>query len=312
MRYRMLAVVAALVVLSGSARAEFPERPIQWVVPFPAGGTLDVVARRFAESFAEAVGQSVVVVNRDGASGVIGTQVVANASPDGYTLAFDANGPLTVQPSLHKTPYGLSSFRPVCQVSSYSYALAVPENSPIESLKDFVAKAKGGTIKYAFGGVGTAPQFAAIQLSQAAGIELFGVPYRGDPPAVLGLKGGDVDAAVLTTEVARQQKFKILAVFADRRLSVLPEVPTAREQGFDVTAFTTAGLLAPAKIRDADARKLDVACDKAAHSPKFVAAMKQLEQQVAYLPGKEFGAALAADTEVKRRLIQTSGIKQEK
>jgi len=98
MRYKIPALLTALLAVAGSVRADFPERPIQFVVPFPAGGTLDIVARKFAESFAEALGQSVVVMNRDGASGVIGTQVVSNASPDGYTLSFDANGPLTVQP----------------------------------------------------------------------------------------------------------------------------------------------------------------------------------------------------------------------
>lgn len=312
MRYKIPALLTALLAVAGSVRADFPERPIQFVVPFPAGGTLDIVARKFAESFAEALGQSVVVMNRDGASGVIGTQVVSNASPDGYTLSFDANGPLTVQPSLYKTAYSLASFRPVCQVFSYSYALAVPENSAINSLQDFIAKAKGGTFKYAFGGVGTAPQFAALQLSEAAGIKLLGVPYRGDPPAALGLESGDVDSAVLTAEIARQQNFKILAVFADKRLPVLPNVPTAREQGFDVIANTTAGLLAPVKISEDAARKLDAACDRAVKNSKFVAGMKQLEQQIAYLPGDEFGAALAADTDVKRRLIQTSGIKQQK
>jgi tripartite-type tricarboxylate transporter receptor subunit TctC len=309
---KLAAALVALIAMPGPARAEFPERPIQFVVPFPAGGTLDIVARKFAESFAEAVGQPVVVTNRDGASGVIGTQVVSQASPDGYTLVFDANGPLTVQPSLHKTTYNVSSFRPVCQVFSYSYALAVPENSPINSLGDFVAKAKGGTIKYAFGGVGTAPQFAALQLSQAARIKLLAVPYRGDPPAAVGLKGGDVDAAILTAEIARQQNFKILAAFADKRLPVMPNVPTAREQGFDVIANTTAGLLAPVNIHDDVAKKLDVACQETVKNPKFVAGMQLLEQDIAYLPSDKFGAALAADTAVKRQLIETSGIKQEK
>lgn len=312
MHTKLIATLAALLVVAAPARADFPERPIQFIVPFPAGGTLDVVARKFGEAFSDVVGQSVVVVNRDGASGVIGSEVVANGAPDGYSLAFDPNGPLTVQPSLRKTPYSLASFRPVCQVVSYAYVLAVAEDSPINSLKDFVARAKSGAdVKYAFGGIGTAPQFAALQFAHAAGITMLGIPYRGDPPAAMGLKGGEVDSAILTVEIARQLNFKILAVFADKRLPVLPDVPTAREHGFDVIANSFAGLLAPAKIRDDVAKKLDVACEKAVRSPKFVAGMKQLEQQIAYLPADKFGAALAADADVKRRLIQTSGIKQQ-
>jgi tripartite-type tricarboxylate transporter receptor subunit TctC len=313
MSRKLVFALAVLVALPTAALAAYPERAIEFVVPFPAGGTLDVVARRFGDAFADVIGQSVVVLNRDGASGVIGTQVVANAAPDGYTLAFDANGPLSVQPSLRKTSYSLASFRPICQVFSYAYVLAVAEDSRIASLEDLVNRAKHGeTVKYAFGGVGTAPQFAALQLSHEAGIELLGMPYRGDPPAAVALKAGDVDAAVLTVEVARQLHFRILAVFADTRLPVLPNVPTAREQGYDVIVNTVAGVIAPAKIRDDAAKTLEASCAKAAQSPKFTAAMKQLAQQRAYLPGDKFAAALACDAEAKRRLIQTSGIKEEK
>jgi tripartite-type tricarboxylate transporter receptor subunit TctC len=293
------------------AIAAWPERPIEFIVPFPAGGTVDVVARRFGEAFAEAIGQPAVIVNRDGGSGVIGIQAVANAQPDGYTLSFTPNGPLTVQPSLRKTPFSMASFRPICQVFTYPYVLAVAENSPIHSLADYINAAKGGNLDYAFGGVGTAPQFAALQLQQAAGVKMLGVPYRGDPPGAMALKGGEVKSAILTVEGARQQKFRMLAVFAEQRIPALPNVPTARELGYDVVASTMAGLIAPAKIGDDVAKSLEAACAKAVQGPRFVAAMKQMEQNIAYLPGDRFQAVLASDTESKKKLIETSGIRLE-
>jgi tripartite-type tricarboxylate transporter receptor subunit TctC len=303
---------AALLVAPLPGFADYPDRPLQLIVPFPAGGTVDVVARKFAESLGDVVGQSVVVLNRDGASGVVGTQAVANAAPDGYTLGFEPNGPLTVQPALKKVPYSLATFRPICQVFVYPYVLAVKEDRPTTSLKDFVNRAKGANpIKYGFGGIGTAPHFAMLQLAQAGGIKPLGVPYRGDPPVALALKSGDIDAAVLTVEVARQQGFKLLAVLFDTRLPVLPNVPTAREQGFDVVAVTNAGLIAPGKIPANVAQKLEASCAAAVQSPKFQASMKQLEQQIAYLPGDKFSTALAADAQAKRRLIESSGIKLE-
>lgn len=306
-----MASFAVTLALSAAAFAAWPERSIEFIVPFPAGGTVDLVARKLGEAMTEVVGQSVVVINRDGGSGVIGVQAIANAPPDGHSIAFTPNGPLTVQPALRKTPFTLSSFRPVCQVFTYPYVLAVAEASPINTLKDYVNEAKGGALNYAFGGVGTAPQFAALQLSQAAGVKMLGVPYRGDPPGAMALKGGEVKSGIFTVEVARQQRFKVVAVFAEQRLATMPNVPTAREQGYDVVASTMAGLVAPAKIHEDAAKALDAACAKAVQSPKFVAGMKQLEQTIAYLPGDKFNTTLVDDANSKKKLIESSGMRQE-
>lgn len=162
MKYKSLRWVAvALLAVSASARAEYPERPIQVIVPFPPGGVVDSVARRFSEVLSDQLKQSAVVMNKDGASGIVAMEFLANAAPDGYTLAFSPNGPLTIQPSLRKTTYDLKSFRPVCQVSTITYVLVVPPNSPVTNLQQFVARAKGeGGVKFAIGGVGTLPHFA--------------------------------------------------------------------------------------------------------------------------------------------------------
>jgi tripartite-type tricarboxylate transporter receptor subunit TctC len=294
--------------------APWPERPLQLVVPFPAGGTVDMAGRQFAQALAAQLKQPVAVLNRDGGSGTIGTTAVASAAPDGYTLGFIPNGPLTVQPTLNrKLAYSLDSVKPVCQVFSYPYVLAVRRDSPHATLQDFLAAAQAAPkpLAYGFGGVGTAPHFAMLQLGQASRTKFLGVPYRGDPPTAVALKGGEVEAAVLTVEVARQLGFKLLAVFDGKRQAALPQVPTAAEQGADVVAATTVGLFAPAATPPAVLSTLASACAAVTRSAAFRAGMQKMNQSVDALDATRFEAALRADTEIKRRLIESSGIRQE-
>jgi tripartite-type tricarboxylate transporter receptor subunit TctC len=310
-RAALFAACIAIVALAAPARAAFPDRPIQLVVPFPAGGTVDVVARKFAESLAAMLHTPVVVVNRDGGSGVIGLQVVAAAQPDGYTLAFAPNGPLTVQPALAKIAYDLASFEPVCQVFAYSYVLVVPAGSAIDSVGALVTRAKSPQgVKFGFGGIGTAPHFAMLELMRAAHVDVLGVPYRGDPPVALSLKSGDLDAAVLTVEVARAQGFRILAALAPARLAALPNVPTAREQGLDVRATTNAGVIAPRNLPADVARALGGGCAAGVRDARFEAGMQAFGQTVSYLDGPAFARALGADAEAKRVLIDATGMRQ--
>lgn len=313
MTYKSLRWVAvALLAMPALARAEYPERPLQVIVPFPPGGVVDSVARRFSEVLSDQLKQSVVVMNKDGASGIVAMDLLANAAPDGYTLAFSPNGPLTIQPSLRKTTYDLKSFRPVCQVSTITYVLVVPPNSPVTNLQQFVARAKGeGGVKFAIGGVGTLPHFASLELQKASNTKFLTVPYRGDPGVTLAVKAGEVDAGVLGVDTAMAQGFRIIAAFAPQRLVFLPDAPTAREQGFDVVATSTTGLFAPRQVSSQVAAKLETACATVTKEPRFTAAMAQTKQEAAYLPSDKFTAALATDAENKRKLIETVGIKQD-
>jgi tripartite-type tricarboxylate transporter receptor subunit TctC len=297
---------------SSAIHADYPERSIQVLVPFPPGGVIDSVARRFAETMAELVKQPVVVVNRDGASGIVAMEALANASPDGYTLAFSPNGPLTIQPSLRKTSYELASFRPLCEVSEITYVLVVAPNSPITSVAQLMARAKSeGAAKTAFGGVGTLPHFALVELARAGNVKFLNVPFRGDPGVTLAVKGGEVDAGVLGVDTAMAQGFRIIAAFAPSRTSFLPDVPTAREQGFDVVASSSAGLFAPKGIPAAVGDKLEAACASVVKDQRFAKALQQFKQEPAYLPGAQFRTLLARDSDEKRKLIEASGIKQD-
>src|SRR4051794_611415 len=171
--FRHLSLALAGCLLSGcaAAQAAWPERPIQLIVPFPAGGGVDVIARPFAERFGELLHQPVVVVPRDGAAGTIGMGVVAAAKPDGYMLAFSPSGPITIQP--HVIPslaYKADSLQPVCQLFASEYVLAVRADSPYKSLDDLVkaARAQPGKLTYGFGGVATSPHLAIAEFANAA------------------------------------------------------------------------------------------------------------------------------------------------
>jgi len=169
------------------SQAPWPERTVQLIVPFPAGGGVDAIARPFADILGEILHQSIVVVPRDGAAGTIGVGFVASAKPDGYTLAFTPNGPITVQP--HVIPglaYKMDSLIPLCQVFAVQYVMAVRPDSPYKTLGDFIAAAKAqpGKLTYGFGGIATAPHLAISQLAIVANINMLGVPFRGDPQAI--------------------------------------------------------------------------------------------------------------------------------
>ena len=245
---RRAAMLAAFASGIACAQPTWPERPVQLVVPFPAGGGVDVIARPFAEQFGALLGQPAVVAPRDGASGTIGTAAVASAKPDGYTLAFTPNGPITIQPHVIPTlAYKFESLQPLCQIFAVQYVLAVKPDSVFRTLAELVAaaKAKPGHVKYGYGGIATNPHLAMSQLVLVAGIDLLGVPFRGDPQAILALKAGDVDAATMNIGGAKAQGLRILATFAEVRQQEIPDVPTMKELGYPVVSSAFGGLFAP-------------------------------------------------------------------
>ena len=294
------------------AQTQWPERPIQLIVPFPAGGGVDVIARSFAEVFGELLHQPVVVIARDGASGTIGTGAVAAARPDGYTLAFTPNGPITVQPHVIPTlPYKPDSLVPLCQIFAVQYVVAVRPDSPYKSLGELLvaAKSQPGKISYGFGGVATAPHLAISQLAIAAHVEMLGVPYRGDPQAILALKSGEIDSAMLNIGGARTQGFRTLATFAGARQAEIPDTPTVNELGYPVVSSAFGGLLAPKGLPADIAAKIEAACEKAVADERFRNATRAANQEPVFRKGAEFARLLADDYAIKGDVIKRAGIK---
>lgn len=241
---------------SGSAFAQpWPARPIRMVVPFPPGSSPDLIARILTEKLAAALGQPVVVENRPGAGGNIGTGMVARTAPDGYTLLFTINGPLVTAPTLSRN-LNYDPFRqlaPVTLVATSPNVLVVDARLPAHNLREFVAlaRARAGELNYGSPGNGSASHLAMEQLKAMAGIDLQHVPYPGFPQVTTAMVGGQVQAAFMVPAIAMPQvnagKLRMLAVTTTGRTAVLPSVPTVAESGYPgFEAISWQAVLAPA------------------------------------------------------------------
>jgi tripartite-type tricarboxylate transporter receptor subunit TctC len=249
----------------GGARAQaFPTRPVRMVVAFTAGGTTDIIARLIGATLSERWGQPVVIDNRPGAGGNIGTEHVARAAPDGHTLLVGSVGPLAVNQTLYRTlPYDtLRDFAPVTQLAGVPNILVVGPQFPARNVAEFVAEAKRrpGALSYGSTGVGTSSHLSGVMLDQAAGIETLHVPYRG-AVALNDLVSGRLDFMFATIpsviEQLRSGRLRALAVTSTQRSRSSPDVPTMIESGFaDFSASSWFGILAPARTPPEIVQKL--------------------------------------------------------
>ncbi len=237
------------------AQSAYPVRPITMIVPFPAGGALDIVARNLAKEMTPLLGQAVVVENRAGAAGTIGSAVVAKAPADGYTLLFGSLATHALGPALYpKIQYdALKDFAPITQVTSAALVFASSATLPVSSVSQFIAlaKSKPGTLNYASTGVGTADHLASTLFAATTGINVVHVPYKGGGEAKTALITGESAFSITNVQLALPQikdgKLKALAVTGPRRVAALPEAPTLRESGVTGVEVTTwFGVFAPA------------------------------------------------------------------
>ncbi len=290
--------------------AAWPDRPIQVVVPFPAGGVVDVVARGFAQALGERLGVAVAVVNRDGASGAIGARALATARPDGNTLGFFPAGAITTQPLLvRNVGYSLASFQPICQVFSGGYVLATSRGGPTDAVELLArARREPGAVALAYGGNGTPPHWILLGLQRATGIQFNPVPFRGDPPISTALLGGEVTVGVLGTGSALGAGLPVLMSFGAERATELPAVPTAREMGVPVQEAVFGGLIAPAGLPQPIAQRLEAECTTIATDPRVADTLRATRMDRVLTSAAQFGAALSADVAAKRELARMAGL----
>jgi len=258
------AVGALLIPLCASAyAADYPQRPIRLIVPFAAGGGLEITARSIGQKLTEKRGQSIVIDNRPGAATIVGSEIAAKASPDGYTLLMITTT-FAINPSLYgKLPYDPNKdFAPVTQITSVPNILVVNPSIPAHNVRELIAlaKAKPGQINYASAGSGTSPHLAAELFKTMASIEMTHIPYKGIPPAVTDVIAGRVTMLMTTTISAaphvKSGRLRALAITSPKRLAAMPDVPAIGETvpGYEADAFQ--GMVAPAGVPKEIVRQL--------------------------------------------------------
>jgi tripartite-type tricarboxylate transporter receptor subunit TctC len=294
-----------LIATQSGAQQDYPHRIVQIVNPYQAGSTTDVLARALAVGLSARLGQQFVVVNRPGAGGALGAVSVVRADADGHTLLFAPALILSVLPAARSdTGYEANSLVPVCQTFSNAMALAVRPDSPFKSLADLVQAARQRQLNYGHQGPSTIPHLAMEEFLDAAKLKIDGIPYRGDPAVMTDLLGGRLDVAAIVLGSAREQNIRLLGIFAEERHPSAPDVPTVKEQGFDVSPTSFGGLLAPARTPDEIVAKLSRACAGAASDEAYVTTAKRAFQPANYFSDRDtFRARLARDIDVKKRLL---------
>lgn len=319
MRLYLSAAALALAALFSPVLAQnYPTKPIRMIVPFPPGGTTDILARVAGQKITEAFGQQVIVDNRPGAGGNIGTELVAKSAPDGYTLLTDPGSTLTINPSLYaKLPYDvLKDFAPVTIIAAVPNLLVVHPSLPVKSVRDLIilAKARPGQLNYASTGAGQSTHLSMELFKTMAGINVVHIPYKGSSPALADLLGGQVslmfDNMPSSLPHVKAGKLRALAVSTLKRSPAMPQLPTVAESGlpgFEVSVWF--GVLAPAGTSRDIVSKLNSAIVKSLQSPDV---RERLAGQGAEAIGntpEQFTAQMQRDLVKWAKVVKDSGVK---
>jgi len=311
-------MLAMLVVPASTTHAQsYPTRPIKVIVPYAAGGAVDIVARNVGQPLGEALKQPVIVDNRPGASANIGMEIAAKSAPDGYTLLMASNGIATNMALFPNLAFdGRRDFAPIARIGYAPLVIVVPASSPAKSLKYLIAMAKGepGKLTYASAGNGSSGHLAGELLKSSAKINVLHVPYKGGAPAITDLLGERISFMTINpVEVLahiRSGHLRALAVASDKRFPLLPEVPTAAEAGLPgYEASVWWGLVAPVKTPPEIVRQLNAETNKALADA--VNAGKLSELGVVITPGtpEQFAAFINSQTELWAGVIKSAGIR---
>jgi tripartite-type tricarboxylate transporter receptor subunit TctC len=310
---RSLVPLLAIPLLPAAALAQtWPARPIRVIVPFPPGGTTDVLARLVAARMTEMLGQNVIVENRPGAGGVVGSDVVAKSTPDGHTLLMSNVASQGVAPSLYRNlPYNsITDFTHLGMIAEFPSALAVNAERPIRSVAEFIAASRqeAGGLRVASPGNGSSSHIMQVLLSRLAGIEITHVPYRGAGPALNALAANEVDGMITTVqEAGRNPRFRLLALTAAERHPGWPDVPTFRELGYDIAYSTWFGFSAPAGLPDAIADRLHEVLRAALTEPMIARRLEELGARATPFTRQQFAAFVAEDVARWAPVVRASG-----
>ena len=312
---RFLKAGAVLLALTaGAAADDYPNKPIRLIIPFPPGGSNDVVGRLVAKHLSDALGQQVYVDNHGGAGGTIGTEVASKAAPDGYTLLVISLAH-AVNPWLYKLPYDHEkAFVPVASFGSGTNVLAVNPDLPVHSVADLIAlaKAKPGELNYASAGVGSFQHLGGELFKLLAGVDIVHVPFRGGGPAMVDVMGGHTkiifSSLIQTTPHVKAGQLRALGTGGAKRNPVLPDVPTIGETVPGYEANNWWGMLAPAGTPPAIVEKLNKAVSAALDAPELEKQFAAQGASVVKMPPDEFGKYIVAETAKWGRVVKQGHI----
>jgi tripartite-type tricarboxylate transporter receptor subunit TctC len=315
-RHLVLAPLGAAALASTRAfGAAYPERPITFVCPWPAGGTADLTMRALCGAAAKTLQQTLVVENKAGASGMLGLKALAAAKPDGYTIGqvpisvtrFAQLGSVQIDP--------LKDLSFIARTSGQTFGIAVRAEAPWKTLEDLVAAAKAspGKINYGSAGIGGATHVGMEEFALVAGAKFNHIPYKGGAPALQDLLGGQLDALADSSSWAphvKAGKLKLLATWGEKRTRDFPDVPTLKERGFDVVVDAPNGVAAPKGIDPAVEARLRDAFKQAAASAEFAAACEKIDAPVMYLDGPDYERYVAQVYKRETLLIERLKLKE--
>ena len=308
--------VCSLLTLAGAAQAQdYPSHPIHLIVPYPPGGSSDNVARVVAERLSRHLGQPIVVDNRGGAAGTLGAQAAQAAKPDGYTLLMAPTAVFVITPHLRKVPYDPFGFVPVGLVATAPSIAVVQKDSPYKTMGDLIAAAKKQPGKLSFGsaGPGSITQLYGEMLKQSAGIDILHVPFKGSADAMTAVLGKQVDLIIdpVALGQARAGAVRPIAIFGERRIPELPDVPTIKESGYDIDLPSWFGLFAPKGTPPAITSKVSAELAKTLRTPEVEQKLLKVNLFAAYLDGAALAKQMKQDDVLFADIIRKAGIKEE-
>jgi len=309
---------ASIALVSAHALAQaYPTKPVRMISPSGAGGPVDVICRLVAQGLTDVLKQQVVVENRVGAAGLIGTEFVSKAAPDGYTLLFGFSGPLAIVPNLNpNTPYDpVADLAPVSQVAAAPYVLLVHPSVPAKTVKELVALAKSrpGKMNFGSGGVGVGIHMASELFSHIAGIRMVHVPYKGAAPAMTAVIAGEVDMMFNgippTLPHIKSGRVRVIAIGSAKRTDLLPGVPTVQESGVDFATEGWYGVVAPKGTPQPIIDTLHKALVQAMGSAEMKANMAKMAVETSATTPAEFAKFIRSENERWGKVIKAAGIK---
>lgn len=309
------AAMAALGMMAAPALADYPQKPIRLIIPFGQGGATDTVGRMIATPLEKALGQSVIVANQPGAGGAVGIATMVQSRPDGYTLAMGANDSLSTRPLITDSGYTLDNIEPVAMVAGGPIGLAVRGDSPIKTLDDLAAAMKAGAqVTFSSPGIGTGPHLAAERFVKAAGAKAAHIPAESVGASMVKLMSGEVTfvAGTGSNFPARigesAEGVRVLGIFDEARWKRLPDVPTGKEQGYDIVALQWFGIVAPKGTPKEAVSRVAGEVEKILNAPDSEAMLAKFHFSNLYAPPERLGEVMYNEAEVLKPLLGELGM----